>query len=554
MLPGRPKISRCNGNFGQGINTASTSYQVTYHIPVFAIASHPQYDSHSVETCCIPTRSLVGSPASRYEDRAALKGYYGLYIILALFAYPTEVSRANKYIGAQPAMYSKRIRIVTASDTETGPPVSTNNVIEMLDHLEVCFNQWIDSEIRQASVTQVDGGPIGEPSLVIEDLFNGGMALECKSKYGIPVVGWWITPASSLMSITGHEQACSKTVYDSLLQLDARKEPDLFTKANELYLQNVSDRLVTIPGLPAVHEWELSPQSVPFIPPFIVYLAPRISNMLKHIDQLVFCTTFEIEPISAASISTAFKRPVTPFFIGPAVDLISPRQPDDESAINEFLDRAYSEHGAHSVIYVAFGTAFFPLPSTQPHLMAALDEIPKAGFKFVFALSSESAGVDQAWMDTHVQAGNAIFPKWANQTAVLEHPAIHYFLSHGGWNSSTEALVRGVPFIFWPFMGDQPTNAMQIANVHDCGFELLQIRTGAAQSTAYRNGTEIKILGTQDAAREEMKHILELSKGPRGEHQRANVRMLGKVVADSLGRGGSGDVGLENLGKALSLV
>ncbi|CAE6407903.1 unnamed protein product, partial [Rhizoctonia solani] len=144
--------------------------------------------------------------------------------------------------------------------------------------------------------------------------------------------------------------------------------------------------------------------------------------MLKHIDELVFCTTFEIEPISAASISTAFKRPVTPFFIGPAVDLVSARQPDDESAINEFLDRAYREHGAHSVIYVAFGTAFFPLPSTQPHLMAALDEIPKAGFKFVFALSSESAGVDQAWMDAHVEAGNAIFLKWANQTAVLEHP------------------------------------------------------------------------------------------------------------------------------------
>jgi hypothetical protein len=80
-------------------------------------------------------------------------------------------------------------------------------------------------------------------------------------------------------------------------------------------------------------------------------------------------------------------------------------------------------------------------------------------------------------MDGHVQAGNAIFPEWTNQTAVLEHPvsssdffvsfvvsyippllsrraispqAIHYFLSHGGWNSSTEAIVRGVPMIFWP--------------------------------------------------------------------------------------------------------
>ncbi|KAF8736073.1 Glycosyltransferase family 1 protein, partial [Rhizoctonia solani] len=463
----------------------------------------------------------------------------------ALFAYHTEISKANDYLNAQPAMYSKRIRVAKASTNEADGPSSTDQIVEIICHFEVCFKLWMNAELRQGSVIQVDGGPVGAPSLVIEDLFNGGMALDYKGTHGIPVVGWWITPASSLMSLTGHEETRSKTVYDSLLQLDPRKETDFF---------NVTDRLIIIPGLPAIHEWELSPQPVPFIPPYMAYQIPRVLNMLNHIDQVAFCTTFEIEPISATSITTAFKRPIIPFFIGPAVDTVSPRKLDPELAVTQFLDRAYVQGGAHSVIYVAFGTAVFPLPSTRSHLMAVLDEIPKAGFKFVFTLSSESAGVDQAWMDAHIEAGNAVFPSWVNQTAVLEHPAIHYFLSHGGWNSSTEALVRGVPFIFWPFMANQPTNAIQIANVHDCGFELLQIRTGPAQSTAYRNSAEVKIIGTVDAARKEMKHILELSKGPRGEHQRANVRMLGKVVADSLGRGGSGDVGLENLGKALSLV
>ncbi|KAG8703364.1 hypothetical protein FRC08_002916 [Ceratobasidium sp. 394] len=46
--------------------------------------------------------------------------------------------------------------------------------------------------------------------------------------------------------------------------------------------------------------------------------------------------------------------------------------------------------------------------------------------------------------------GNVIFPAFTNQLKVLEHPAIHYFLSHGGWNSTTEAIVRDVPMIFWP--------------------------------------------------------------------------------------------------------
>jgi hypothetical protein len=101
--------------------------------------------------------------------------------------------------------------------------------------------------------------------------------------------------------------------------------------------------------------------------------------------------------------------------------------------------------------------------------------------------------------------------------------------------------------------GDQPQNALQIATIHDCGFELLQIRTGPAKSTAYQNGAELKIIGTDDAVREEMKHLLKLSKGPRGEHQRKNIKLLAKVITNSLALGGSGDLDLERFGKAVGL-
>ena len=97
-------------------------------------------------------------------------------------------------------------------------------------------------------------------------------------------------------------------------------------------------------------------------------------------------------------------------------------------------------------------------------------------------------------------------------------------------------------------------NTMQLATVHNCGFELLQVRTGPAKSTAYQNGKDVEIVDTDDAVREEMKQIIELSKGPRGEHQRMNARLLGKVITDSLAPGGSGDLGLEKLGKVLGLV
>ncbi|CAE6532913.1 unnamed protein product [Rhizoctonia solani] len=475
-------------------------------------------------------------------------------IFISLFVYHTEVPKAIKYLSAQPSAYSRRVRVVTASNSDVPPSLDTGDVVRILSYMEQSFKLWVTNELQQATIVQVEGQPVNTLSLIMEDVFNGGMSLTCKDVHGLPVVGWWLMTAASLVTLTGHNELSDGTgIFHTLASVRVHGEEDLFTKANEVYLQEISDRLVCIPGLPAHHEWEINTQHLPFIPPFMGFMVSRLKNMLKHVDTLVCCTTIEMEPISAVSLSSAFKNPITPFFIGPAVDLDSPHDPDPESPVTKFLDRAYTEKGAHSVIYAAFGTAFFPLPESAPHLMAVLDEIPKAGFRFIFALSSAHAKLDKSWMEEHIQAGNAIFPEWTNQTAVLEHPAVHYFLSHGGWNSSTEALVRGVPMIFWPFIGDQPTNSLQIATVHNCGFELLQVRTGPAKSRAYQNGTEVEIIGTEDAAREEMRKVLVLTKGPRGEQQRMNTRLLGRVVADSLAPGGSGDIGLEKFGVAWNL-
>ncbi|KAH7332786.1 hypothetical protein B0J17DRAFT_632076 [Rhizoctonia solani] len=450
----------------------------------------------------------------------------------ALFIYSTEVSKATKYVNAQPSTSTRRIRIVTATSNKGDPPISPGNEAEMIPSLEQAFNLWMTNEFEQPTIIQLDGQPINAPSLIIEDIVAAGVALACQDVHRIPVVAWWLMSAAALIQFVGGGSDGQS--------VDIAGDKQAVTRVDESYSQNSSNRLVSIPGVPLFYECELDSQDPQTMESIMRNIAERFKNVLKHAEGIICGTTVEFEPITAFAVSSTFN--ITPFFIGPSVDLTSPHQPDPESPVTQFLDRAYTEQGAHSVIYIAFGTVFFPPPSSMSLLMAAMDEIPKAGFKFIFARSSERAQLDQAWMDMHVQAGNAIFPEWTNQTAVLEHPAMHYFLSHGGWNSCTEAI------------GDQPLDAMQIAGVHDCGFELLQVRTGPAQSVAYQNGTDVKIVGTEDAVREEMRRILALSKGPRGEHQRANMRLLGKVVADSLGPGGSGDMGLERFGKALGLV
>ncbi|KAG8699544.1 hypothetical protein FRC08_005226 [Ceratobasidium sp. 394] len=127
-----------------------------------------------------------------------------------------------------------------------------------------------------------------------------------------------------------------------------------------------------------------------------------------------------------------------------------------------------------------------------------IEEIVAHGFRLVFALSSPQAQLGDEFKEKMTKGGNVIFPAFTNQLKVLEHSAIHYFLSHGGWNSTTEAIVRDVPMIFWPVAGDQPTNAMQVAAQLDCGFELVQIRTSTARTKAY---PDTPIVGSDKAIR-----------------------------------------------------
>ncbi|KAJ1302252.1 hypothetical protein OPQ81_001072 [Rhizoctonia solani] len=472
-------------------------------------------------------------------------------LFISLFVYNSEVPKAIKYLGAQPSTYSKRIRIVTATSGEGDPAVTSGNEIEVISCLEKAFGLWITNELQQATIIQLEGQPINEPSLIIEDIFAGGVALACKNVHKLPIVAWWLMTAASMMFIPGNKDSQDTGIFDKLVQGNARSE-DKLAKRGGKSPKGVSAQLICIPGIPPHYEWEFATQELPFMQSLVPHMLSRWKNMVQGVDSVICCSTFEFEPITSAALSNVFST--TPFLIGPSVDLTPPQQLDPDSPVTQFLDRAYTEKGAHSVVYVAFGTLFFPPPTSISLLKTALDEIAKAGFRFIFALSSDRAQVEKSWMDAYVQAGNAIFPEWTNQTAVLEHPAIHYFLSHGGWNSSTEAIVRGVPMIFWPIAANQPLNALQIASGHDCGFELLQVRTGPAKSTAYRDGAVIKIQGTDDAVREEMRHILELSKGSRGEHQRANVRLLGKIITESLAPGGSADVGLERFGKTLGLA
>ncbi|KAL6003438.1 hypothetical protein ACLOJK_023665 [Asimina triloba] len=61
---------------------------------------------------------------------------------------------------------------------------------------------------------------------------------------------------------------------------------------------------------------------------------------------------------------------------------------------------------------------------------------------------------------------------WSPKQKVIAHPGIACFFTHCGWNSTTERLSNGVPFLCWPYNSDQFLNMAYITNVWKVGLEV----------------------------------------------------------------------------------
>lgn len=121
-----------------------------------------------------------------------------------------------------------------------------------------------------------------------------------------------------------------------------------------------------------------------------------------------------------------------------------------------------------SVVYISFGTLVGPSDEELEELAAALEESRRP---FIWVLQADTMGPGG-----HPGGGGGYFPEglarraaesqrglvirgWAPQLMILSHPSTGAFLSHCGWNSTVEALARGVPILAWPIKGDQVFNS-----------------------------------------------------------------------------------------------
>ncbi|QRV96220.1 glycosyltransferase family 1 protein [Ceratobasidium sp. AG-Ba] len=396
-----------------------------------------------------------------------------------------------KYLATYPEPAAERVRVAASA-----PTTPILGLMDVLTNMDRCFGPWIARQLARPDV-EINGLPVEPPSYIIEDHFNGGVSLINEQYHNLPAASWWAAGAASFLEHFGNaEHGGGWRIIGAISAALANQEVDIENSVDEILSQELTKRVVRIPGLPPHYEHEQTPQKATSVLAVFVRMYKRWETLSEQTTMVIFSSVYEIE-----------------------------------SAIAEACHMTWDH--------------------IQSYTSAS-----EQGLRLVFSVKAdnlEAIGMDEGFINTITKNNQAIFPEWTNQLEVLEHPAIHYFLSHGGWNSTTEAILREVPLIFWPILGDQPTNAMQFARQLDCGFELLQVRTGVAQSVAYSPNGDVTISGSEEAVRDEIRRVLMMSKGSRGAQQRSNMRSFGKLAREAVRPGGSGDLALQKFGEAIGL-
>ncbi|KAK7331006.1 hypothetical protein VNO77_25215 [Canavalia gladiata] len=284
---------------------------------------------------------------------------------------------------------------------------------------------------------------------------------------------------------------------------------------------------VHLPGLPMFEVRDL--------PSFMLPSTPRqfqqvITNLFKALDKVKWIlgtSFFEIEKEIVKSMNSL--TPIHP--VGPLVSpfLLGEKESNDlsvdmwnaEDSCLQWLDKKPTS----SVIYISFGSIIVLSKQHMDNIAIALMNINKA-FLWVVKPAEGGSKENSAELPTEFLEKNkerGLVVKWCPQEKVLMHPAVACFISHGGWNSTLETLVSGVPVIAWPYWTDQPTTAVLIASVFGNG---VRVKCG-----------EDGIVGAEEIER----CIREIMDGPRAAEFTKRAKEIKESARKTLQDGGISD-------------
>ncbi|KIJ46278.1 glycosyltransferase family 1 protein [Sphaerobolus stellatus SS14] len=393
---------------------------------------------------------------------------------------------------------------------------------------------------REERVTCLSSGktfePWPKPTLVISDVFLDVVSGIRAIDNAVTILGWSPGNNSATFRMLGPEELGGTGNIGAKAIVEAEKTgKSVQDVENYLNFPEEGD-LLEIPGLPPLYDFELIPQKKNPAMDGVHGRFTKISyNFVRAADGLILPSTriLEIEALDAwKKWQNSLGKEV--YVIGPLLSIndgskvLEKSSKENERAasdkgpeIEAFLDKALQEHGEHSLIYISFGSFFWPKHS---HIWAFLDVLIEQRVPFIFAHASPHAVIPDQLVQKVQESGIGLLSKWAPQQLILAHKATGWFVSHCGQNSFVESLAEGVPLLAWPLFADQPYNAAILSLRLNVGYQLMEARTGTAGLKALKRG--IQPTGTDEALRRETLEIIEKMRTADGKLKRQNAQNL----------------------------
>ncbi|KAJ6550059.1 hypothetical protein B0H19DRAFT_1160311 [Mycena capillaripes] len=468
----------------------------------------------------------------------------GRNIIITIIMPPNWLQQARSDVAAQfpnDREALERIRILSSFDsTETElfalMPLS-------IEHYPTAYGTLLAGKPIECASTGMVFAAVPPPSALILDIFALQQLYATRSITGtiIPIFTFVAGNAASLVRLFGPEWMDGKGDLGAKIDAESLRVGKSVEEVGDQMFRHTDGTLINIPGIPAMYDYECFPQ--------ISYPGPMASLSRVGVDMLKACDGVFVAcaPASDGEGLVAFEAwvrdtlhkplyavgPLLPLGYGGEQSSSSPKTPRAEE-MKLFLDSMGSKYGDKSVLFISFGTIFWPRVEGQ--LEDLIDALVEKEFPFILCYASPFAILSGVLLQKIQASGIGMASTWAQQQFILTHPATGWFLTHCGNGGVTEALASGVPMICWPFEADQPVAAMHLVHNLNVAFPLLEIRTGKGLQPLHSKQMP---KGTHAARCAEFREVIDHCRDEEGIEKRRNAELIRGELAKAWGPGGS---------------
>ncbi|KAI3798197.1 hypothetical protein L1987_33466 [Smallanthus sonchifolius] len=222
---------------------------------------------------------------------------------------------------------------------------------------------------------------------------------------------------------------------------------------------------INLPGLPSLTTADLPSFLLSTRPKehdFVVEFMKDEIDVLKEAPRILVNTFHELEMESIRAIEKLRLLPV-----GPLVPLYNSLSCDLFDKPKEDYIKWLNTKPKSSVVYVSFGSMVTLSIDQAEEMASALLESDRP---FLWVIRDGGQVVKLSNIEVLKKQGMIV--GWCSKVKVLNHQAIGCFLTHCGWNSTSEALAAGVPTVAFPQWSDQTTNAKMTEDVWKTGVKV----------------------------------------------------------------------------------